>query len=614
MPYDSSGHSTPTLKSRSVTFTALSLGRGLLILQPRARDRSTSRLWPITTGSWQFGRRIARRISKTAPHWWVRKSPASKAATATPCASMSRRSAQHAPTALCTTRPLPTNWRHSTIWRVVLKRLDTPISATRGTVTGAGGADGKVQQLDWLYPHSAASQWQPPVSLNATIGTPVGQLDAETVARASQALSGEIVLPKLIERLMRIAVEHAGAERGLLILLRGSEPLIEAEATTGHGRVDVHVRQTDITASDLPKSALHYVIPTRERLVLDDASVTNSYSDDDYLKQRKAKSVLCLPIVKQTKLIGVLYLENNLTPHVFTSGRVAVLDMLASQAAISLENARLYAALEQENLERKRAEEELRRSEAYLAEAQKLSCTGSFGWSVATDEHFWSDETYRIFEHDVSSKVSLRMVRERIHPEDIPLFDEVITRAAKGDGFDYEYRLLLPSGAVKQVHLVARAVRGEFGTHELVGAVMDITVTRQAEAALRRAQAELAHVTRVTTMGELAASIAHEVNQPIAGVLLNGNASLRWLARVKEESIALKEARETIQRIIRDGNRAGEILGRIRTLFKKAEPAREPLESQRSHPRDPPSSQERNEQASGWVASGTGRRSAAGPG
>jgi predicted ATPase/signal transduction histidine kinase len=440
------------------------------------------------------------------------------------------------------------------------------------------GADGKVQQLDRLYPYLADPEGQRPASLNATIGTPVGQLDAETVARASQALSGEIVLPKLIERLMRIAVEHAGAERGLLILLRGSEPLIEAEATTGHGRVDVHVRQTDITASDLPKSALHYVIRTRERVVLDDASVRNSYSDDEYLEQRKAKSVLYLPIVKQTKLIGVLYLENNLTPHVFTSDRVVVLDMLASQAAISLENARLYAALEQENLERKWAEEELRRSEAYLAEAQKLSCTGSFGWSVATDEHFWSDETYRIFEYEVSSKVSLQMVRERIHPEDIPLLAQVIARATNGDGFDYECRLLLPSGAVKQIHVVAHAVRGEFGTHEFVGAVMDITVTRQAEAALRQAHAELAHVTRVTTMGELAASIAHEVNQPIAGIVLNGNASLRWLARVKEESSDLKEARQTIQRIIRDGNRAGEILGRIRALFKKAEPAKEPLD------------------------------------
>jgi C4-dicarboxylate-specific signal transduction histidine kinase len=134
------------------------------------------------------------------------------------------------------------------------------------------------------------------------------------------------------------------------------------------------------------------------------------------------------------------------------------------------------------------------------------------------------------------------MVRERIHPEDIPLFDEVITRAANGDGFDCEYRLLLPSGTVKQVHVVAHAVRGEFGSPEFVGAVMDITVTRQAEAALRQAQAQLAHVTRVTTMAELAASIAHEVNQPIAGVMLNGNASLRWLARSRRSRATLRRS------------------------------------------------------------------------
>ena len=128
----------PVTFGSNITFTALSLGRGLLILQPKARDRSTSRFWPITTGGWKYGRRIARRISKTAPRWWARKSPGSKAATATPCTSTNRRSAQHTPTALCTTRPLPTNWRRSTIWRVVLKRLDTPISAKRGTVTTAG--------------------------------------------------------------------------------------------------------------------------------------------------------------------------------------------------------------------------------------------------------------------------------------------------------------------------------------------------------------------------------------------------------------------------------------------------------------------------------------------
>ncbi len=163
------------------------------------------------------------------------------------------------------------------------------------------------------------------------------------------------------------------------------EPRIEAEATTGRGRVEVTVRQTVITPLDLPQSALQYVIRTRERVVLDDASAGNLYSEDEYVRQKRPRSVLCLPIVKQTKLVGALYLENNLTPRAFTSDRVAVLEMLASQAAISLENANLYS--------------DLHRSEAFLAQGQSISHTGSFGWNVSSGEIYWSEETYNIFEY-----------------------------------------------------------------------------------------------------------------------------------------------------------------------------------------------------------------------
>src|ERR1700736_3454129 len=194
------------------------------------------------------------------------------------------------------------------------------------------GALGKLKQLDERYPH--LHEERAPTSATATIGTPVGQLDVETVVKASQALSSEIVLRKLIEKLLRIAVEHAGAERGLLILLRGDGPQIEAEAATGHGRVEVAVRQAAVTPSDLPQSALHYVIRTRERVVLDDASVGNLYSEDEYVRQKRPRSVLCLPILKLTKLVGAFYLENSLTPGAFTSDWVAVLEMIASQAAI----------------------------------------------------------------------------------------------------------------------------------------------------------------------------------------------------------------------------------------------------------------------------------------
>ena len=159
------------------------------------------------------------------------------------------------------------------------------------------GAIGKVKQLDERYPRLREERL--PTSTASTIGTPVGQLDVETVVKASQALSSEIVLGKLIEKLMRIAVEHAGAERGLLILLRGDEPRIEAEATTGRGRVEVTVRQTVITPLDLPQSALQYVIRTRERVVLDDASAGNLYSEDEYVRA-EARQIRPMPAHCQT--------------------------------------------------------------------------------------------------------------------------------------------------------------------------------------------------------------------------------------------------------------------------------------------------------------------------
>src|SRR6266852_4698237 len=244
---------------------------------------------------------------------------------------------------------------------------------------------------------------------------------------------------------MRIAVEHAGAERGLLILLRGDEPQIEAEATTGHGRATVCVRQAAITPFDLPKSALHYVIRTREPVVLDDASVKNLYSEDEYVREARARSVLCLPIVKQTKLVGALYLENNLTPCAFTSDRVAVLELLASQAAISLENASLYS--------------DLQRSEGFLAQEQSISHTGSFGWNVSSGEIYWSEETYKIFEYNRAVKPTLELILQRIHPDDRDLVQQTIDRATnERANLDFEHRLLMPDGAVKHLHVLARAL------------------------------------------------------------------------------------------------------------------------------------------------------------
>ena len=299
------------------------------------------------------------------------------------------------------------------------------------------------------------------------------------MVKASQAVSGEIVLDRLIENLMTLALEHAGAERGLLILLRGETPQIEAEARTDRKTVEVTLRQKTVTPAELTESLLHTVIRTQESVILDDASAQNPFSADEYIRQKRARSVLGLPLVKQAKLIGVLYLENNLTPHVFTPARLAVLKLLASQAAISLENARLYT--------------DLRRSEAYLAEAQRLSRTGSFGWSLTGKVIYWSDETYRLVGLDRTTTPTFERVLERVHPDDRSFVQQTLERAFQGGtDVDFEHRFLMPDGAVKYVRVLAQAVRDQSGNLEYIGAGMDVTEQHQARAILEEArQAQL---------------------------------------------------------------------------------------------------------------------------
>jgi PAS domain S-box-containing protein len=225
--------------------------------------------------------------------------------------------------------------------------------------------------------------------------------------------------------------------------------------------------------------------------------------------------------------------------------------------------------------DRKQAEDALRQSQAYLSEAQRLSHTGSFSWRVPSGEIFWSAEMYRIFQCEQTTKPSVELAFRLTHPEDALDLKQVVARASQdGKDFDFEHRLLMPDGSVKYVHVVAHGVRGDSGELEFVGALMDITAVKEAEGkirlaeeALRQAQADLAHVNRVTTMGELTASLAHEVNQPLSAIAANGHACLRWLSA---DPPNLAKAREAAERIVRDGQDAGEIVRRVRALFRRA--------------------------------------------
>ena len=435
------------------------------------------------------------------------------------------------------------------------------------------GAEAKVRQLDQQYPQ--LQQERSLASSTSMIAVPVENLDLATVIKVSQSVSGELVLEKLIDRLMRAAIEHAGAQRGLLINPRNDELPIEAEATTRGGDLTVNLGGSADSARALPESLVKYVARTQETVILDDALSKNPFSADPYIAERRPRSVLCLPLITQGKLIGILYLENNLTPNVFNAGRVTVLKVLASQAAISLENTRLYRDLaereakirrlvdsniigiffwnfdgrildandaflrmvqydredlaagrmrwtemtppdwrDRNNLriethknsghfppfekeytrkdgtrvpvlmgeatfeeggnegvayvldlrERKRAEEALRdgeqalrRSEAYLAEAQRLSHSGVSAFNE-TAVLYGSEETYRIWGFDPAQGVpTLEAVFQRIHPDDRDRLNAEVRRAvSEKRGYTTAYRIVLPDGTIKHLETIGR--------------------------------------------------------------------------------------------------------------------------------------------------------------
>jgi C4-dicarboxylate-specific signal transduction histidine kinase len=222
---------------------------------------------------------------------------------------------------------------------------------------------------------------------------------------------------------------------------------------------------------------------------------------------------------------------------------------------------------------RKLMQEKLQQSEAYLSQAQRLSHTGSFGWQVSTGEILWSDETFRIFEYDRTTKPTLELILQRVHPGDAPLVKRTMERALQdGKDFEHEYRLVMPDRTVKYVHVVAHASSDESAGIKFVGAVMDVSAEKRAGEALRRARGDLARASRVTTVGEVTASLAHQVNQPITAAVDNANTCLRLL---RCDPPDVEEARAAASRIAKDATRAAEIISRIRLLFKKGTPQRE---------------------------------------
>jgi PAS domain S-box-containing protein len=456
------------------------------------------------------------------------------------------------------------------------------------------GANGKVRQLVERYPGLRDNE--PVRESRGMSGAPVERLELATVLKVLQAVSGEMILDRLLDRVMRAAIEHAGAERGLLIARRGDELQILAQATSSGEDVTVHLRGSDHAEALLPQSLVRYVLRTRETVILEDAASQNLFSADPYLVPRRARSILCLPLINQGNLIGVLYLENNLAPYVFGPARIAVLKLLASQAAMSLENTRLYrdlakreakirrlvdaniigifiwdldgtileandallrmagyghedlvsgrlrwtdlsaaqslgrdrqelaaeiqrtgslqpfeweyvrkdgsrvpvlvgaASFEGENqgvsfvldlTERKRAEQALRQSEAYLADAQRLTHTGSWAFDPSAGKAvYWSDEMFRIFGRDPSREglPTYEELLRLVHPDDRDGFNKATERGRDKAEMTFGYRIVMADGTVRRVQSTRlRALNKTGALVETVGTLVDVTERRRAE-------------------------------------------------------------------------------------------------------------------------------------
>jgi PAS domain S-box-containing protein len=418
------------------------------------------------------------------------------------------------------------------------------------------------QIIDQGDPHATAEE---AAAAPTDLAAPVEHLDLATVIAVSQTVSGEMVLERLLDTLMHTAVEHAGAERALLILSREAEQRIAAEATTSGDTVLVHLRDEPVTGSLLPETVLGYVLQARESVILDDAASLNPFSTDPYIARRHARSVFCLPLTNQAKLIGVLYLENNLAPRVFAPARTAVLKMLASQAAMALENSRLYRELQQRESKIRRLVDAnivgvlISNLDGQVVEANDafLGMVGLTREDLASGRMNWRELTPP--EWQAASEQAMAQLR------------------ATGSAEFFEKEYFRKDGSRVPVLVAAAALDGT--PLQSVAFVVDLTERKQAEAErerLRQLQADLARISRITTMGEMTASLAHEIRQPITAASTNAGACVRFLAR---EHPDVAEARAAAEEMVEDAYRAAEIIDRVSSLYRKGTPQRQPVDA-----------------------------------
>jgi signal transduction histidine kinase len=376
----------------------------------------------------------------------------------------------------------------------------------------------------------------------------------ELIAKAIQAISREINYEGLAKALLKAALDQSGADRGAAVLSEGAELLAKADASFPRQRTKFFTSQPPAAGFRLSPDLSERVLVRQEIVVRQDSRHGSALIDPTECRADLNIVQLCLPLIHQERTVGVLYLESE-REDTFGPRCISVMTMLASQAAVSFESAQLFEALRETNM--------------WMVKGQQIGRMGGYRWNTRTLLSRASRECYRIFDIDLDvNPVPFEVFRRRIHPDDFPALEQALAEAVSTKSpFSHEYRVVHKDDTTLHVVAVGQFDVGPTGDVELEGIVADITERKAAEQALADARNELARAVRLASLGELAGSIVHEINQPLTGILVSAEACLRWLAR---DAADPGEARKSATRVIEQGRRASEVVTGLRSLVRDA--------------------------------------------
>jgi signal transduction histidine kinase len=380
--------------------------------------------------------------------------------------------------------------------------------------------------------------------------------ELDLIARALQTISKEISYGGLAEAVLEAALRYSGADRGGVLLSEGGELVAKADASFPREKARILVSQPPLDEFQLPAELDERVLTRQETVLSREAWRDFAHIDPTERPPSGDVVFLYLPLVHRNRTVGVLFLEAEDEPEIFTPKCLAAMSLLASQAAISFESAQLFEALRETNM--------------WMMRGEQIGGMGSYRWNTRTLLSRASRQCYRIFDIDLDiNPVPFEVFRDRVHPDDLPALERALTDAVSAKApFSHEYRVVHRDGMTLNVVAAGEFDVGPSGDVELEGIIIDVTKPKIAEQALTDARVELARAARLASLGELAGSIIHEVSQPLTGIIASAEACLRWLAR---DPVELIDARKSTIRIIELAHRASAVVCGLRFLAREGQ-------------------------------------------